>query len=223
METTLKVPVAKFDEDEHLVFGWANMPHPTSKSAPRGSIEKELDEVRAAYLEQYPAADQNWTWVVATFPEYIIAERYDAGKSGYYRHSYAKSADTYVFGEGVPVEQEFVAKALNEPYAVRHEKPKVDLQGDRIYLEDLEKAAYEYVEFSREGDEMHTEEVKARLVESFVVTPEKLAKMGLPEDSLPLGWWIGMRVLDDDAFAKVKDGTYRMFSIGGIAVPQEDN
>ena len=32
------------------------------------------------------------------------------------------------------------------------------------------------------------------------------------------GWWIGFKVTDDDVWAKVKDGTYPMFSIEGEAV-----
>jgi hypothetical protein len=93
--------------------------------------------------------------------------------------------------------------------------PKVDLQDDQIMLSELEKAAYEYVEFLGEGDEMHTDEVKAQLVESMVFTPDKMAKMGVDWQG-NYGWWVGFRV-EPGAFAKIKDGTYSMFSIGGSA------
>lgn len=125
------IPISKMDEDQRLVFGWANMPHPVDKLG----------------------------------------------------------------------------------------APKIDLQNDQIFLSELEKAAYEYVEFSREGDEMHTEKVVAQLVESMVFTPEKMEKMGV-EWSGPYGWWVGYRV-DEDVFAKVKSGAYQMFSIGGTARPVE--
>lgn len=93
----------------------------------------------------------------------------------------------------------------------------VDSHDHHIPSEDLEYAAYVYVLKFREGDEMHTEEVKAHLVESFYVTPEKLEKMGLPSDSLPQGWWVGFYIEDDELWTRVKNGTYRMFSIAGVA------
>lgn len=97
----------------------------------------------------------------------------------------------------------------------------VDSHGDHFPTEDLEYAAYVYVLKFREADEMHTAEVKARLVESFFVTPFKLERMGLPANSLPQGWWVGFYVEDDVLWEKVKKGEYRMFSIAGVA--QVDN
>lgn len=57
----------------------------------------------------------------------------------------------------------------------------------------------------------------ATLVESVVFTEEKQRAMGIPEGTLPVGWWIGFKVLDADVWEKVKDGTYSMFSIEGEA------
>ena len=94
-----------------------------------------------------------------------------------------------------------------------------DWQGDMIDPEDLEQAAYEYVRLYRDGGEMHepSKRIVATLIESVVFTPEKLAAMGIPEGTLPVGWWIGFQVLDDDVWGKIKDGTYSMFSIEGEA------
>ena len=93
----------------------------------------------------------------------------------------------------------------------------VDLQEDSIDPDDLEAAVYEYVLQFGDGGEEHNPSRRrvARLVESCVFTPQKLNAMGLPERSVPFGWWIGFRVLDDDTWAKIKDGTFRMFSIEG--------
>ena len=41
--------------------------------------------------------------------------------------------------------------------------------------------------------------------------------MGIPAGTLPIGWWIGFKVTDEDVWKKVKDGTYPMFSIEGEA------
>jgi hypothetical protein len=40
--------------------------------------------------------------------------------------------------------------------------------------------------------------------------------MGLPIDSLPTAWWIGMRVNDDNVWDLVKDGTYKQLSVHGL-------
>lgn len=96
-----------------------------------------------------------------------------------------------------------------------------DYQSDVIDINDLENAVYEYVLLYRDGGEMHERGGVAVLVESCVFTEAKMEAMGIPAGTLPLGWWIGLKVTDDDVWAKVKDGTYRMFSIEGEAVRQE--
>lgn len=93
-----------------------------------------------------------------------------------------------------------------------------DWQEDIIEPAELENAAYEFVELYREGGEMHERGGAAVLVESIVFTEEKIQAMGIPAGILPdAGWWIGFKVLDEDVWEKVKDGTYRMFSIEGTA------
>jgi hypothetical protein len=106
-------------------------------------------------------------------------------------------------------------------------RPVVDLQGDYITVDELEKAAYEYVQKSRIGGAMHRRVDEhgnlieknrpyhaADLIESFVVTPEKIEKMGLPE-STPVGWWVGFKVNDPDVWSVVKSGEWKGFSIHG--------
>ncbi len=106
--------------------------------------------------------------------------------------------------------------------AVRKDGDQViDSQNDVIDPPDLENAAYQFnLEFRTSG-EMHRGGAVGALVESFVVTPEKLQKMGLKGDTLPLGWWVGFHIPDDKVFAKVKDGTYSMFSIQGRGIREE--
>lgn len=96
-----------------------------------------------------------------------------------------------------------------------------DWQEDIIEPEELENAAYNFVELYRDGGEMHERGGAAVLIESVVFTKEKAAAMGIPEGTVPTGWWIGFKVLDDDVWEKVKDGTYSMFSIEGEAVREE--
>lgn len=97
--------------------------------------------------------------------------------------------------------------------------PVIDRQADFMTTEDIETAAYEYVLKSRVGGDMHRRNGEAAhkvsdLVESFVVTDEKVKKMGLPEDT-PRGWWVGFKIHDDDAWELVKKGERTGFSIHG--------
>lgn len=96
-----------------------------------------------------------------------------------------------------------------------------DLQGDLIDLEDLEEAAYQFALSYRESGVMHDGEAVGQMIESFMVTPDKLEAMGLPPDSLPMGHWVGFHIPDPTLFAKIKDGTYSAFSIQGDAVREE--
>lgn len=96
-----------------------------------------------------------------------------------------------------------------------------DYQEDIVEPEELEQAAYAFVELYREGGEMHERGGAAVLVESVVFTEEKLKAMEIPEGTVPIGWWIGFKVTDPDVWERVKDGTYSMFSIEGEAIREE--
>lgn len=108
-------------------------------------------------------------------------------------------------------------------------KPVVDLQGDLLDTYELEKAAYDYVVNSRVGGEMHERIGKSApkqigtLIESMVITPEKIEKMGLPPET-PHGWWIGFQVdkgeAGEQAWSKLKGGEYTGFSIHGLGKRQ---
>jgi hypothetical protein len=99
-------------------------------------------------------------------------------------------------------------------------EPVIDRQGDFMELEDIEKAAYEYVMKSRKGGHQHkrTEDDQpfqaSDMIESIVFTDEKVSKMGLPDD-FPRGWWVGYKVRDGETWEKIKKGEVTGFSIHG--------
>lgn len=98
-------------------------------------------------------------------------------------------------------------------------QPVVDLQGDVITPDEMEKAAYSYVVKSRKGGDMHLRDnwepiQKSEMIESFIVTDEKRQAMGLP-DSVPTGWWVGFQVTDPQVWADVRAGKRTGFSIHG--------
>lgn len=91
-----------------------------------------------------------------------------------------------------------------------------DRQGDILDdVDEIEKAAYDFVLHSRDGGEMHVRKGVSTLVESVVFTPEKTRAMGIPDGTVPTGWWVGYKVNDDEVWKAVKDGKYRMFSVHG--------
>lgn len=93
----------------------------------------------------------------------------------------------------------------------------LDWQDDVIAPATLEKAAINFMMDYRGSGVMHEGDDKGTVVESIVFTKEKQAAIGIPEGTVPEGWFITVKVHDPEVFAKVKDGTYRMFSIQGTA------
>ena len=98
-------------------------------------------------------------------------------------------------------------------------KAVVDSQGDVIGEADLLKAAHMFVTDARVGKAMHEGEPVAEVVESMVLT--KSAQEALGIDLGKVGWWIAMKVHDDDVWARVKGGELGAFSIGGRAQIEE--
>jgi hypothetical protein len=99
----------------------------------------------------------------------------------------------------------------------------LDLQGDYVPIEEIEKSAYDYMLKSRKGGNQHAriyselgDQPKhvADVIESVVFTPEKIEKMGLPGDHTQ-GWWMGMQIFDDETWRQVKSGERAGFSIHG--------
>jgi Putative phage serine protease XkdF len=93
----------------------------------------------------------------------------------------------------------------------------IDWSGDVVSdAGNLEDAAYQFVEKSRNGDVDHSRVPVATLVESMVFTPDKLEKIGVPEGVLPAaGWWTTFRVNDEATWQRVKRGELKAFSVGG--------
>lgn len=93
----------------------------------------------------------------------------------------------------------------------------LDWEGDITSPEVLEKAAYQFVLNYRESGEMHEGETTGYMIESVMFTKQKMEAIGIPEGTIPEGWWIGFFIPDIEVVAKIKDGTYNMFSIQGKA------
>lgn len=89
----------------------------------------------------------------------------------------------------------------------------MDLQGDKIDVSDLVKAAHDYVTSSRDAGDLHETFGIGKVVESIVLTLEVQKALGI--DLGKVGWFIGMKVDDDNVWKRVKSGELKAFSIGG--------
>lgn len=102
-----------------------------------------------------------------------------------------------------------------------------DLQGDQIPPEVFEKAFYQYALDSRDGDVMHDQKPVSKLVELFVVTPTKINSLLKAFGVEPLAdfkgvaAWVAFKVYSEDAWARVKSGKLRAFSIEAEAMVRQ--
>ena len=94
----------------------------------------------------------------------------------------------------------------------------VDHHEDLMDEEELEKCAYRFANLYREGGEMHMKGNSAVMIESMVFTIEKQQALGIPPNTVPVGWWIGFQVTDANAWAGIKKGFYKAFSIEGLGI-----
>lgn len=102
----------------------------------------------------------------------------------------------------------------------------IDREEDTIETSDLEKAAYDYVQKSRDAGVNHAQTGVGTLIETMVFTKEKVEalKKALTDAGIPHTieidgefWWGGHQITDDKVWKGVKSGDYESWSIGGSA------
>lgn len=244
VQLTQSIPISKIDEDKNLVFGWANVPiprNPISKgmkpvgidlvkahsgSVVAGSLENTISRIENAFMSQFDTSFPNgFIYVEATFEDHIIVRvtTWDPYNTIFFTVPYTCTESDCTFGDAVEVDMVFVEKAMTEIAKAddfdEGSMFKKDREGDTIAMFELEKAVYDYAMNSGLADAEHTR-IAGVMVESFFVTDEKLEAMGFSKEAaaeINHGWWLGVKV-DDEAFALVKDGTYKAFSIFGDAM-----
>lgn len=91
--------------------------------------------------------------------------------------------------------------------------PVVDTQGDVIAIDDIRRAAHQFVADARVAKAMHSGQQVGEVVESVIVDDEFAQALGISDPRR--GWWIGMEIHDPDVQADVRKGRLRAFSIGG--------
>lgn len=119
--------------------------------------------------------------------------------------------------EGEVIEQRLVFGYANVTLQEDGTAP-FDWQGDVMETEVLESAAYNFVLRHGLANQEHEWGTECGfLVESMMFTKEKMQALGIPEGTVPEGWFVGFYIPDPDVYAKVKSGEYNMFSIEGYA------
>jgi hypothetical protein len=91
--------------------------------------------------------------------------------------------------------------------------PVEDYQGDIIEMDELRKAAHQFILDARVAKAMHDGGQVGQVVESVIIDDAFAKAVGMSDDRR--GWWIGMEITDPSVQEKVRKGTFRAFSIGG--------
>lgn len=91
----------------------------------------------------------------------------------------------------------------------------IDRQGDSIAPQTLVKAAHAFMQESRRSKEMHRGTSIGEVVESIVLTKDVQKTLGVTLDKV--GWYIAIKINNEDVWNKIQTGAYRAFSIGGRA------
>ena len=96
---------------------------------------------------------------------------------------------------------------------------KVDLQGEFITAEEIEKTAHGFIRDLVYGDakpgEMHSRlDANIQVVESYIMPCDGIINGKTVRKGT---WMLGVHIPDDEAWGKVKKGVYRGFSVGGFA------
>lgn len=91
----------------------------------------------------------------------------------------------------------------------------IDRQDDIIKPDELVKAAHKFISDARVAKMMHDGEQVGEVVESIVFTEDVQEALGI--DLNKVGWFIAMKIHNDDVWEKFKSGELEAFSIGGRA------
>lgn len=98
-------------------------------------------------------------------------------------------------------------------------EPITDSHGDVIEPDELSKAAHYFVSEYRKGKVMHGGVAIGEIVESIVFSKDIQKALGINLNKI--GWFIGLKVHDDEVWKQFKSGEFAMFSIGGHGEREE--
>lgn len=197
------------------------------REAKKAGAEWDFPSYRPHVTLSYDAGkDESWIGVEPpTFPIQLGPEVFEANKETWVEDQGLRKAAGFEFVVDVkkadPDQRMIFGWASVSSVGG---KTIIDKQDDIVPIEELEKGAYDFVLWSREGGDMHQERGTSRLIESLVFTPEKAAAGIVAKNDKGeqiMGWWTGFYVVNDRLWDRIKAGERPEFSIGGHAVPVE--
>lgn len=94
-----------------------------------------------------------------------------------------------------------------------------DHHGDVIEPDELTKAAHQFVKDYRKAKVMHDGASIGEVVESIVFSHDIQKALGINLNKV--GWFVGLKVHDDEVWKQFKSGELAMFSIGGYGERSE--
>jgi hypothetical protein len=104
-------------------------------------------------------------------------------------------------------------------YGVVLEPDTEDLQGDVMTAEDIEKAAYEWMERSQSGGRMHSEVVKgAKVVESYIAPCDIPVETADGTQTIRKGSWVLAMRWPPEIWESIQKGELTGYSVGGTGV-----
>jgi len=92
-------------------------------------------------------------------------------------------------------------------------QPVEDYQGDLVSIDELTKAAHQFICDARVAKAMHSGSQIGDVVESVIVDDAFAKALGATTDKR--GWWIGMKISDPAVQKRIASGELKAFSIGG--------
>lgn len=94
---------------------------------------------------------------------------------------------------------------------------EIDSQNDIMFAEDIEKTAHEYLKDARVIGSVHTHQIKAYPVESFIAPQDFEVHGQYGNQMVTKGSWVlGVKIDDPVEWQKVENGDYTGFSVGGF-------
>ena len=185
------------------------------KSERSHAMSKEIVETHRVYDSDYITSEEFSVYQDEWVPVSVPCPETGALLEGEMRE-HSKHSIEFVIYKEQSFEKGLVSGWANVAKNVDGNAP-LDWQGDIIDPSDLEDAAIAFMKEYRDSGVLHEGGSTGVVVESIVMTKDKQAAMGIPEGTVPEGWFITVQLTDDDVIAKVKSGEYKMFSIQGTA------
>ena len=120
----------------------------------------------------------------------------------------------------VPIEKSDSPQRVT--YGVVLEPDTEDLQGDVMTAEDIEKAAYDWMERSQHGGRMHADLVEgAKVVESYIAPCDIPVETAEGQEVIRKGSWVLAMRWPPEIWESIQKGELTGYSVGGTGVRLE--